>query len=61
MLPEIVIGFFGLEFFGFGLGFFEFGIRVSGIMPSLSGWVLCVVVVVGGEDWEYAPFGLHVA
>jgi len=56
-----MFGFFGLGLFGFGFGFFGFGIRVSVIMPSLSGWVLCVVVVVGGEDWEYAPFGLHVA
>ena len=36
MLPEIVIGFFRLGFFGFGLGFFGFEVWVSGNMPSLT-------------------------
>ena len=34
LLPEVVIGFFGLGFFGFGLEFFGFGFRVSGNMPT---------------------------
>ena len=36
--PKIGFGFFGFGFFGFGLGFFGLGFRVSGILPTYTGY-----------------------